>query len=787
VGLSKVYIDTEKGAKQDKGAVPGKDKSELAVHDVPDLPAVPSPEPSGQPVVGTARRNFGPGGNGWMKIETAKDGSEALMRVLSFGGNAKLDRTTVVMALEQLYGICFGLKMDVISSLAAQAAAAPERVIRGRFSIAQAKPPPDGDIGRINYTFRQAVGSHITLPYKELRLAFAAKKLEGVIGRDLKVRPVAPGEELAVFVASEGGALRKDVFGREVPHSGAENLLKAGKHVELKKGHYISQVFGYVCLLDGVLSVIPPVWTSADHIEAHFVYFSAAGPRSELNWDGLSKALEAKRVRYGLRDDEIKKLIEKPITGDKAATRLIALGVPSQAGVDAHIEYTFNPEKQAGAFLSDGSIDLRERNEVVGVKEEQLLARISPASRGNSGVDLAGKEILGQAGKEQIFKAEKNVRIEYGADNAPRRFYAKVDGHVEVKGKVVSVHPVVYINGDVDYSLGNIESGKDVYIDGSVLSGFSIKAGGSVMVGGTVESGATIHAERDVVVSQGIVGNNTRVVALGTVKAKYVQNSTVMARGDITIGSYLHSAHVRAGGWVRVRDGGGERGASIVGGETFGARGVEARRLGSGSTDQTLVGIGPDPVIAAELVKLEKTIKICKAQILRIFRTLGVDDIQPAHFKSLIENSPVSHRKPLMKMLEQLKQMTDSRNEAIKQRQTLENNRADGLAALEVAEAAKPDLILLDVMMPGIDGFETCRRLKTIAETRATPVVFITARGLTEDIVEGFRAGGVDYITKPFRRTLWPRAASLISPHIRPHNDDWLPLVQRLPSEYFPR
>ncbi len=74
-----------------------------------------------------------------------------------------------------------------------------------------------------------------------------------------------------------------------------------------------------------------------------------------------------------------------------------------------------------------------------------------------------------------------------------------------------------------------------------------------------------------------------------------------------------------------------------------------------------------------------------------------------------------------------------------------------GASALQVAAKAKPDLILLDIMMPGLDGLETCRQLKRNDATRDIPVIFITARNETENIVEGFRAGGVDYVVKPFR------------------------------------
>ncbi len=74
-----------------------------------------------------------------------------------------------------------------------------------------------------------------------------------------------------------------------------------------------------------------------------------------------------------------------------------------------------------------------------------------------------------------------------------------------------------------------------------------------------------------------------------------------------------------------------------------------------------------------------------------------------------------------------------------------------GESALKKAEYSPPDLILLDVLMPGIDGFETCRRLKAGDLTKEIPVNFMTALDETEDKVKGFSLGAVDYVTKPIQ------------------------------------
>ena len=74
----------------------------------------------------------------------------------------------------------------------------------------------------------------------------------------------------------------------------------------------------------------------------------------------------------------------------------------------------------------------------------------------------------------------------------------------------------------------------------------------------------------------------------------------------------------------------------------------------------------------------------------------------------------------------------------------------NGEQALDMAIRHKIDLILLDIMMPGMDGYEVCRVLKQQESAKDIPVVFLTAKTEKEDIVRGFEAGGVDYIIKPF-------------------------------------
>lgn len=75
-----------------------------------------------------------------------------------------------------------------------------------------------------------------------------------------------------------------------------------------------------------------------------------------------------------------------------------------------------------------------------------------------------------------------------------------------------------------------------------------------------------------------------------------------------------------------------------------------------------------------------------------------------------------------------------------------------GVAALQRAAQALPDIVLLDAMMPGMDGFEVARQLKAMPQTAHIPIVFMTGLTETEHLVAALEAGGVDYVTKPIDR-----------------------------------
>lgn len=89
---------------------------------------------------------------------------------------------------------------------------------------------------------------------------------------------------------------------------------------------------------------------------------------------------------------------------------------------------------------------------------------------------------------------------------------------------------------------------------------------------------------------------------------------------------------------------------------------------------------------------------------------------------------------------------------AVLEPQYVVTTAASGLAGLEIAAANLPDLVILDIVMPELDGYETCKRFKAHAQLHDVPIVFISGLTSWEERIRGFEAGGVDYIDKPFHR-----------------------------------
>ena len=524
--------------------------------------------------------------------------------------------------------------------------------------------------GRVEIKFLDGVGD-AKIDYTEVRAALAKKDLKDVLEGNPMSLLVVPGQELALVVPpDEQDEISSAAEASEVEKS-KEPLLKAGKHVRVVENRFEAEIYGYVCMMSGQLFVIPPVWIAQDRMEAHLVHFRQ--PRQEIppQPDWLRHLLELQGVSYGIED--LEKLVARLPKGAKKGAVLVAQGRSPLPGFDGYVKYTFDTEKTAGRISDDGSIDFRERNAAIGVEAGAHLGDLIPPARGQAGSTVLGKEVAAHDGESLSFAAGENVRVQ--SEGERQSFFSEIDG-------------------DADFESGNIDIPKDLHIGGSVQAEFTIKAGGNITIGGTVEGGATIHANGDVVAAQGIFGETTRVVAMGKVETKLIQNSTVTAHKDIVVGSYIFNGSVHAGGTVIVHAAGGDRGGSIVGGQVMAAKGIEARRVGSPETDRTVVGIGPDPQVTTELNKIRRSLQSSERKISRALRLLGLRKVDENEIAELLRKCVPAKRQQLESQVRNLKEARAAQEKILAERERLESEVAHLLeeGSINVSETMFSDV-----------------------------------------------------------------------------------------------
>ena len=116
----------------------------------------------------------------------------------------------------------------------------------------------------------------------------------------------------------------------------------------------------------------------------------------------------------------------------------------------------------------------------------------------------------------------------------------------------------------------------------------------------------------------------------------------------------------------------------------------------------------------------------------------------------MVENNGNKNAKTLILIVDDISRNIHVLGSMLKEKDYRISAATSGKQALEILEGLKPDIILLDIMMPEMDGFEVCQKIKANPEAKDIPVIFLTALTDMENILKGFAVGGIDYVTKPF-------------------------------------
>ncbi|MFH1567970.1 MAG: flagellar assembly protein A [Gemmatimonadota bacterium] len=499
------------------------------------------------------------------------------------------------------------------------------------------------------------------------RILTNARRLDYLVGyaEGLSGKPVSAGERIAEKKGGIDGVMGRDVFGEEfMPSEPKEAHLEAGDFVSfIADGAVcVADIYGYLGIDEERVTVVPALWVDPELTTAYFVNLSQFGEPHAPTPAEIDQLLEHVGVKYGVDNRAIGVLCEKlrqKLPCDIAEP--IARAAPPRPGKDGRFEFAVDLERRPSLFRDDGSVDFRAPYLAPILRERDLIGAATAAVDSTPGTDLWGRPLSARDGVSVAVDLGKGVRQLQGPDGHTW-FQADLDGKLMYRDRrdrtpatvYLAVHHAMVIQGDVDYTTGNVEYPGNVEVRGSIQSGFSVKAEGNVTVGGSVEEGAVIEAGGSVAVAHGVLGGKTRIAAGDAVYAKFVQEAQVRAGGDVVVTEYLRDANVRAGGEVTlVGRAGNERSGAILGGLTAAARRISACRIGAeGSKPTSLLG-GVDPDLLQQASRLQRLLEQGEAVIGKALRSLSLEKLDRRQLKAALLGLVLRAKGPRRQVLSQ--------------------------------------------------------------------------------------------------------------------------------------
>jgi uncharacterized protein len=530
---------------------------------------------------------------------------------------------------------------------------------------------------------------------------------------ELRAWIVAPGDHLASIEGTQG-AEGLDVTGLAIPIPRPPEGLPedprlvpgAGVRLGPTGDEFVALSYGYAGWYQGQLCVLEPLWIDPDMMQACFLHVRARGSGKRPSATDLYSLLKSSGVSFGIDEEAVQRLssdtIRKPLTP-------IAVGeVPRPASA-----YTPAFARQLGlkhgSFREDGSIDFHERNIFPPVRDGDVLAEELFRLTGTPGHTIFGIEIdpIDEVIDVELVAGE-NVHL--SIDDDVQRLTATCDGGAVLRSTVtrgpggaitcrqyyMAVHPVAHIESDVGLGTGNVDFRGHVVIDGSVTSGFQVQATGGIAVAGSVEAGAELRAGGDINIQQGIVGRQTRIVTEGALRAKFVQEARVQAAGNVSIGSYIRSAHIQCAGRVRVEGlAGTDNTGGLVGGETWAQGGITTRNAGSARSNSTRLFAGISPVDLDRLEQVRRDIVRVETELMQRLRSIGLAELTAHAVRELVAQYP-GRRDEILNTVKVARELEKGLDQQIRDEQNLKNHAAllAGTTTIDVPGRAFCDVSL---------------------------------------------------------------------------------------------
>jgi uncharacterized protein (DUF342 family) len=337
----------------------------------------------------------------------------------------------------------------------------------------------------------------------------------------------------------------------------------------------------------------------SNDMEAHADFIPAYGDGAPITGDYIRTLLSRLNIVYGVRYEEIEKTaLAVNLSKCPRTNVLIAQGIPPVPACPAYFSKNKHLDNPRPVAKDGEQTDYRKFSPFVIVKKEQVLAMLIPEAPGQPGKNVHGEETP--------FEVLTPPKVEPGENTYAddKYLYASIDGQLlgnetgNEAERVLSVTDKLVIRDGVNYNTGDIVFPGDVEINGLVADGFKIHAGGNLLVTQTFNA-TDVFARGNIEVLGGIIGRGQATLkADGEIKARFIENCKVAARGNITINAEILNANVYTMGTLNV----GDRGF-IIGVEVYAVHGMRCAKIGKTAGRACKIHVGIDFMVQREIDK----------------------------------------------------------------------------------------------------------------------------------------------------------------------------------------
>ncbi len=429
-----------------------------------------------------------------------------------------------------------------------------------------------------------------------------------------KIERVDPGSVLAERAhgtpSIPGKTVRGElIFSEEI----IEKKVTIGEGARLnEEGNKVtSSTIGVALCVADTIDVIPldfnsslEVEISSDKMSASLIVHPAGTNGAPPDTESIYELLESQGVVYGVNQSKIEEICENCGKGRYPEKQIVvAKGDETVDGEDGKVELLISTESSLKPKVNENGVaDYKNVDIIVPVSSGKKLAKLIPPQKGRPGKDITGNETPAADGKPAQLPGGKNTDT---SGEQADYLIATTDGIVKYDGTSINIVEGYVVEGNVDFSTGNIKYERSVTINGDISSGFGVECGGDLQVSGTIEDCA-VKVGGNILCKHGFIGQGRGLIeAKGDVNLGFIKNQTVRSRGNVNIAKEALNSTIYSRKSIEIHGGS----LSVAGGTLVAKHSIIVNIVGNSNGTRTNLEVGMDYALSEEMVRIDSQLE----------------------------------------------------------------------------------------------------------------------------------------------------------------------------------